>query len=160
MMAKKKQKKYLFFIALVLVAAVVISGVFLLALKSASSGKIALDPEYYNNADQIYLDTEEYEQLIREKKSFIVVSYASICNSKILDFVDDFSEENKVAFIDINWEKLKGTEAREVIKYPPTVFIVEKGKIRAYLDSDAEEDVEKYNDYEVFSAWIKENISF
>ena len=158
MMAKKKQKKYLFFIALVLVAAIALSGIFILALKS--TGKVLLDPEYYNNADQIYLDTEEYEQLIREQKSFIVVSYASVCNSKILDFVDDFSEENKVAFVEINWDKLKGTEAREVIKYPPTVFIVEKGKIRAYLDSDAEEDVEKYNDYEVFSAWLKENVSF
>ena len=70
-MAKKKQKKYLFFIALVLAAAVIISGVFILALKSASSGKVTLDAEYYGTSGSTYIKKEQYEQMIKDKKSFI-----------------------------------------------------------------------------------------
>lgn len=159
-MAKKKQKKYLFFIALVLAAAVIISGVFILALKSASSGKVKLDAEYYGTSGSTSIKKEQYEQMIKDKKSFIVASSASLCNSNILDYIDTFSDEEKVSFVSINWAELKGTNATEMIKFPPTIFIVEKGDIRAYLDSDAEKDVEKYNDYEVFKAWMGENVDF
>ena len=159
-MAKKKQKKYLFFIALVLVAAVVISGVFILALKAASSGKVVLEHEYYGVSGETVLDKDEYEQMLKQQKSFIVASAASACSSDILDFIDDFSENEKIAYFYLNWSNFHESSTGEEIKYPPTVFIVEKGKIRAYLDSDADKDVEKYNNYEDFVAWMRENIEF
>lgn len=153
----KRQKKYLFLVAVVLIVAVALSGAFILSLVSTS--KTTLDQEYYGTSEQIDLEKEDYERMIKQGKSFVVISYASVCNSQILDFVETFSGENNIAFNFINWAKLRETDAAETIKYPPTVFIVEKGKIRAYLDSDSDEDTEKYNNYEAFSAWLKENLS-
>lgn len=157
-MVKKRQKKYLFLIALVLIAAVTLSGAFVLALLSTS--KTRLDAEYYGTTGETAIDKEEYERLLKQQKSFIVASAASVCSSDILDFIDDFSENEKVAYYYMNWSNFLDSATGDEIKYPPTVFIVSKGKIRAFLDSDSEKDVEKYNNYEDFAAWMKENIEF
>lgn len=157
-MAKKRQKKYLFLIALVLVAMVTLSGFFIFALKN--TGKIRLDAEYYGTSGETAIDKDEYEQMLSQQKSFIVASAASACSSDILDFIDDFSENEKIAYFYLNWSNFRDSSTGEEIKYPPTVFIVSKGKIRAYLDSDADKDVEKYNNYEEFAAWMRENIEF
>ena len=157
-MAKKRQKKYLFLIAVVLIAAVTLSGAFILAL--TSTGKTRLDAEYYGVAGETPIDTEEYEQLLKQQKTFIVTSAATACSSDILDFIDRFSENEKIAYYYINWSNFTNSSTGDAIQYPPTVFIVSKGKIVAYLDSDAANDVEKYNNYDDFLSWMRENIDF
>lgn len=157
-MAKKRQKKYLFLIAVVLIAAVTLSGAFILAL--TSTGKTRLDAEYYGVAEETVIDKDQYEQLLEQRKSFIVASASTACMSDILDFVDRFSETEKISYYYINWQNFLDSSTGDVIKYPPTVFIVSKGQIRAYLDSDAANDVEKYNNYDDFATWMRENIDF
>ncbi len=158
MAEKKRQKKYLFLIALVLIAAVTLSGVFILSLKD--NGKVRLDAEYYGTSDEVVINKEEYEQMLKQQKSFIVTSAATACSSKILDFVDDFSKAEGITYFYLRWSDFSDSSTGGEIKYPPTVFIVSNGKIRAYLDSDSGDDVEEYNNYDDFAAWMKENVEF
>ena len=41
-----------------------------------------LDAEYYGAAEETPISTEEYEQLLKQQKSFIVASAATACSSR------------------------------------------------------------------------------
>ena len=50
--------------------------------------------------------------------------------------------------------EVKESSLHEQVKYYPSVAIVSRGKVMAYLRADSDEDVEIYNNYDAFKEWM------
>jgi hypothetical protein len=156
-MAKKKNRKIL---PLVMVLIVVVLGSILFV--GAASGwfdnhKVKLDAEYYaDGAEYMELTVGEYEDLIEAKKSFVVMVDQSGCTTadRLREYMTRYMTETGILTYRMMFADVKEASLHEKVKYYPSVAVVSKGKVVAYLRADEDEDADKYNDYDAFKAWI------
>lgn len=122
--------------------------------------KISLDKEYYceENCEEIFitLDTEEYEKLIDEQKTFIVFVDQFMCEAaeKMKGFATDYANENGIKINRVIFSQMKGSTLREKVKYYPSMAIINKGEIIDWLETDVDIDKDKFEDYTVFKDWM------
>ena len=156
-MAKKKNRKIL---PLVMALIVVVLGSILFV--GAASGwvdnhKVKLDAEYYaDGAEYMELTVGEYEDLIEAKKSFVVMVDQSGCTTadRLREYMTRYMTETGILTYRMMFADVKEASLHEKVKYYPSVAVVSKGKVVAYLRADEDEDADKYNDYDAFKAWI------
>ena len=156
-MVKKKNRKIL---PLAMALIVVVLGSILFV--GAASGwfdnhKVKLDAEYYaDGAEFMELTAGEYEGLIEAKKSFVVMVDQSGCTTadRLREYVTRYMTETGILVYRMMFAEVKESSLHEQIKYYPSVAVVSKGKVVAYLRADEDEDADKYNDYDAFKAWI------
>ncbi len=95
------------------------------------------------DADEVddFLDivTRDYEELIRKN------------HEQELELK---SLRERLAYFD----EMKESYLYKKVKYAPSVIIIKKGKIIAYLDADKNADLDKYQNEKVFEKWIKNYI--
>ena len=156
-MVKKKNRKIL---PLVMALIVVVLGSILFV--GAASGwfdshKVKLDAEYYaDGAEFMELTAGEYEGLIEAKKSFVVMVDQSGCTTadRLREYVTRYMTETGILVYRMMFAEVKESSLHEKVKYYPSVAVVSKGKVVAYLRADEDADADKYNDYDAFKAWI------
>lgn len=134
------------------------------------SGSVTkLDPEYYvsvvaNPDDWDFIETltpEKYQELVEAKKSFILFVDQGGCNTadRLRGFIRDYASENGLQVYRMMFADLKNTSLKGQVKYYPSVVIVSNGNPVQWLDTSSAEDVEEYNEYEAFSAWMNEKVA-
>lgn len=156
-MAKKKNRKIL---PLVMALIVVVLGSILFV--GAASGwfdshKVKLDAEYYaDGAEFMELTAGEYEGLIEAKKSFVVMVDQSGCTTadRLREYVTRYMTETGILVYKMMFAEVRESSLHEKVKYYPSVAVVSKGRVVAYLRADEDADADKYNDYDAFKAWI------
>jgi hypothetical protein len=52
------------------------------------------------------------------------------------------------------FEEVKESSLYTQVKYYPSVVVVSRGRVMAYLRADSDEDADKYNDYDAFKKWM------
>lgn len=125
------------------------------------SSKVVLDVEYYCgeecDGEYMELDGEEYERLIREKKSFIVFVDQTGCKTadKLRGYMKDYATKIGVKVYRIMFDKARETSLHDTVKYYPSVAVVANGRVVGFLRADADEDSDAYNKPEAFEEWIK-----
>lgn len=62
--------------------------------------------------------------------------------------------EYNISIISIPFEEYKKTTFYKKVKYAPTIILINKGKIIAYLDANNDDDLAKYQDITAFTNWI------
>ena len=67
-------------------------------------------------------------------------------------------KNNNISIISIPYDKYKKTDFVKKVKYAPTIIIIHKNKIVAYLDADKDEDVDKYQDINAFTNWVNKYV--
>lgn len=157
-MAKKKSYKIL---PLVMALIVVVLGSILFV--GAASGwfdnhKVKLDAEYYaDGAEFMELTAGEYEGLIEAKKSFVVMVDQSGCITadRLREYVTRYMTETGILVYKMMFEQVKESSLHDQVKYYPSVVVVDKGVVRAYLRADSDEDAEVYNNYNAFREWME-----
>ena len=157
-MAKKKNRKIL---PLVMALIVVVLGSILFV--GAASGwfdnhKVKLDAEYYaDGAEFMELTAGEYEALIEAKKSFVVMVDQSGCTTadRLREYVTRYMTETGILVYKMMFEQVKESSLHDQVKYYPSVVVVDKGVVRAYLRADSDEDAEVYNNYNAFREWME-----
>ncbi|MBQ1387260.1 hypothetical protein IIY68_00455 [Candidatus Saccharibacteria bacterium] len=157
-MAKKKNRKIL---PLVMALIVVVLGSILFV--GAASGwfdshKVKLDAEYYaDGAEFMELTAGEYEGLIEAKKSFVVMVDQSGCTTadRLREYVTRYMTETGILVYKMMFEQVKESSLHDQVKYYPSVVVVDKGVVRAYLRADSDEDAEVYNNYNAFREWME-----
>lgn len=122
--------------------------------------KIKLEPEFYGTAEQITLDVETYEKLIKDRKSFIMISYLPGCTANILTYAKNFSNEHQISIYYLDFSSVRESTLKDTVKYSPSVIVVSDGRVKSHLRADNNEDVEKYNDYVTFKTWLESLIEF
>lgn len=123
--------------------------------------KVKLDAEYYaDGAEFMKLSAGEYEGLVESKKSFVVFVDQGGCTTadRLREYVTRYMTETGILVYRMMFEEIKETSLHEQVKYYPSVAIVSKGRVVAWLRADSDEDAKMYNDYDTFKAWMEKYI--
>lgn len=102
------------------------------------------------------LNAARYEELVKSGDSFVVFVDQDGCTTadRLRGYVSDWASAAGVKVYRMMFEEVKESALHAEVKYYPSVVIVDKGKVRAYLRADSDEDTEMYNDYEAFEGWM------
>ena len=166
-MGKGKQvaskKKGLKVWQLILALIVVVCGTLLFVAAAGgwfSQTKMSLDKEYYCGGacsdGFMELTPDEYEKLIGNRKSFIVLIDQNGCTTadRLRGFVRNYALETGIKVYRMMFSEMKGTTLHEKVKYYPSVVLVNKGNIVNFLRADSDEDADIYNNYDRFKGWM------
>lgn len=120
--------------------------------------KFILNEKYYNNGDFIRVNSNELEKL--ENDNYILYTYNNYCAFSVSceDIFKSFMNKYKIDFISIPFEEFKKTKLYNKIKYAPSVIIVKNGKVVSYLDSNSNDDYQKYQNEIEFEKWISKYV--
>ena len=126
--------------------------------KNKNIDKFYLNDKYYENGKFIEIDNKEIQKL--KKESYILFTYNNYCTLPIpCEYIfEEFMSKYNISFISIPFSKFKKTSYYHKVKYAPTIIIINKGKIVAYLDANSDKDLTKYQDINEFDKWINKYI--
>ena len=155
---KKKQRNTIWLVLTLVV--VVVGGVLFVGAVSGWFGeqKVVLDAEYYNAQSGFTdLTAQEYEELVGAKKSFVVFVDQGGCTTadRLREYVGRYMEEAGVSVYRMMFAEVKESSLHEFVKYYPSVVIVSRGQVVAYLRADSDDDAKVYNNYEDLEGWMK-----
>ncbi len=157
--AKKKSKKTAIIKLIVALVVVVVGGVLFVGAASGwfSKSEIVLDQEYYGEgANYQELSVGEYEGLINDGKSFLVFVDQSGCQTaeELKGYMSQYMARHGVLAYKMMFSDAKNSSLHDAVKYYPSVAIVSKGKVVAWLRADSDEDAAAYNNYDDFEKWM------
>ncbi len=140
---------------------VLIIGVLLLFVcgceREDNSGKFYLDNKYYKDGKYIKVESSDIK---KDNSSYVLFTYNSFCTLAVPceDVFEDFMKENKISFLSIPFDEFKDTYLYDVVKYAPSIVVVHKGEVVAYLNANNDDDLSKYQDTLEFKNWLSEFI--
>ena len=147
-------------VIVIIIGIIILCTIGLFINKNQSNKKIYLTKKYYDNKKQIFLQVDEQEIKKLKEETFLLYTYNSYCKFPVPcdSIFEQFMKDNNITILSIPYEKYKLTDFVKKVKYAPSVLIINKNKVIAYLDADKDEDVNKYQDIEEFTNWVKEYI--
>jgi hypothetical protein len=131
----------------------------LIFITGCESEKVVLNNKYYNS-NGVFIDIHSSDINKLKNDNYVLYAYNNFCNFTIpcdsifKEFMDNYS----IDFLSINIDEYKKTDFFKKVRYAPTILIISKNKIVAYLDSNSDDDYDKYQDAKAFEKWIKEYI--
>ena len=122
--------------------------------------KINLSNKYYNEEKYINIKNNQINEI--KNDNYVIFTYNSYCNLEVPceTIFKKIMEKYKIDFLSIKIDEFKKTYLYKTVKYAPSVIIVKKKKIIAYLDSNKDEDIKKYEDEKEFEKWLQKYINF
>lgn len=123
--------------------------------------KFYLDEKYYGLSEFILVDEKDVLELQNKKSSYILFTYNSYCTFQVPcdDIFLDYMKNNNIGFNSISYEDYLKTDLVKTVKYAPSIILINKGNIVAYLDAENDEDLNKYQDTLEFTNWINQYIN-
>ncbi|MBR3523448.1 MAG: hypothetical protein IKN87_02035 [Bacilli bacterium] len=127
-------------------------------LTGCKSKKFYLEDKYYGNSKYLEISEREYNKI--KDTSFVLFTYNSYCQfSKPCDQVfEQVMKKNNISFLAMPYAEFKKTNLHDKVTYAPSIIIVQKGKIVAYLDSESNDDLKLYQDSDKFEKWLDKYI--
>lgn len=118
--------------------------------------KIYLSNKYYNEGG--FIQVESLDNL--ESDNYLLYVYNDYCNFKIPceTIFKSVMNKYKLDVVSIPFLKYKNTNLYKKVKYAPSIIIIEKGRVKSYLDANKDSDVSKYQDEVEFEKWLNNYI--
>ena len=162
---RKTKKKQAGVLGLIIALVVVLMGgvLFVGAVSGWFDTKVSLDTEYYTDeAKFLDLNIDEYEELIKDKKSFIIFVDQDGCNTadRLRGYMMDYMKQKGILVYRMMFSNVKESSLHEFVKYYPSVVLVSRGKPLEWLKADSDEDAEIYNNYNKFENWMNKYLVF
>ncbi|MCQ2571273.1 MAG: hypothetical protein MJ154_03445 [Candidatus Saccharibacteria bacterium] len=144
------------------VAVAAIAGTAVLFAINSTPSTFRLDDEYYAQSESMDIKKDEYENLISQNKTFVVMIDKPGCvtTKAMRENMVNFPEDTQFKYYRMMWEEVKESSLHEYVKYTPSVAIIYQGKVKAYLQADSDEDAVYFNDGEALKNWIRKYIIF
>lgn len=119
-----------------------------------------LEDKYYNNGNFISVSSIPLNKM--KDESFILFTYNNYCSmaKPCEEVFQEYMKKYKINFLSITFEEFKKTNFYKTVKYAPSIIVVEKGTIVAYLDAESNDDLNKYQDTNEFEKWLNNYIYF
>lgn len=125
--------------------------------------KIILDNEY-KCSDEVcsksFVDITvgEYEDLIKTKKTFVVFVNQDGCATaeRLKGYALDYVLDKGITMLEMTFSDVKESSLYKSVKYYPSIVIVSKGKVVAWLKADSDDDAKVYNEYAEFQKWMNQ----
>ena len=127
-----------------------------LLLIGCTKEKFYFDDLYYKEYKIEEVDSNTFNELVKDKSSFAVFVYLSGCTScsKFSTVLDSVLKEKNVTVLKLSYKDLKGTILEDKVKYSPSLVLINKGTIESYLRSDKDSDLIYFEDSEKLEEWI------
>ena len=127
---------------------------------SKKNEKFYIEDTYYNKGGLKDTTIKEVNNLVKNKKSFILFTYNDFCTFSVpCDSVfEEASNKMNIEILQIPYRDFKETVLHKKIKYGPSVIIIKEGKVVKYLDAEKDKDKELYQDVSKFNTWLKKYI--
>ena len=160
-MTKKNNLKLKQTVAIVSALIAVIMGVITIFI-ALQFRTFRLDDEYYGTNEAIDINKEEYEKLVADKKSFIIMVDKPECftTANMREWMAEFPADMQFKYYRIMWGEAKDSSLHEKIKFVPAVALIRNGQVVAFLDADSDEDAPMYNDAAALQNWIRKYVEF
>lgn len=146
-----------------LVGIVIISGSVVLAVSILNADhRYRLDDEYYAESKELNIEKDEYEDLVSNKKSFVILvdKPGCITTPGMRYNLRDFPEDMQFQYYRIMWDEAKKSSLHEYVKFVPSVAIVYRGEVKVWLQADRDEDTKYFENADDLRDWIKKYIEF
>lgn len=151
-------------VALILITALCLAMFFggYFILRAMTPKKFRLTEELYGASEAIDIDKNDYEKLLEDKKSFVVMIDKPDCytTANMREYMASFPEDMQFKYYRIMWSQARESSLHEKVKYVPSVAIIQNGAVVDFLDANSDEDVSKFNSAETLQSWLKEYIIF
>ncbi len=157
-----KKKTGIILSAIIVTSLLVVGGTIFLLNNQGPKKPFRLDEEYYSISEAIDIKKDDYEKLIADKKTFLVMIDKPGCvmTAEMRDFMSNFPSEMQFKYYRMMWEEVAKSSLHEYVKFTPSVAIVYQGKVIDWLQADKDEDADYFNNAEALQRWIKEYIDF
>lgn len=119
--------------------------------------KFPLSAEMYAKGEVIEITASEFEQLVAEKKSFVVVLHMVVCPAEfpVTNSAKELAYAEGMVIYSLTEEEFKQTVLARTIKYLPSVAIIREGELVGYLDAEADADVKYYKTAAGLKEWLE-----
>lgn len=123
---------------------------------------VQLSAEYYDATAVIDINQEQYDQLIKAEKSFVVMVDNPGCTTtaRMREFLSALPEDLQFVYYRIMWSDAKETSLHDYVKYFPSIAIIDHGRMAYYLRADEDADSDYYNSASDLQAWLEQRIKF
>ena len=123
---------------------------------------VTLSPEYYDATAVIDINQDQYDQLIKDEKSFVIMVDNPGCTTtaRMREFLNDLPTEHQFVYYKIMWQDAKVTDLHNYIKYFPSLAIIDHGRVAYYLSADSDQDAPYYNNATDLANWLETRIKF
>ena len=123
----------------------IISLIFLLFIcgcNKESNNKFYLTEKYYNEGK--YIKTKSDNISKNNKDNYVLFTYNNYCSLAIPceNVFEEFMKKYKIDFLSLPFDEFKNTYLYKEVKYGPSIIIVKKGKVVAYLDANNDDDLD------------------
>lgn len=114
--------------------------------------KFYLDDKYYSSNE--FISVEDLNEI--EHDSYIMYTYGDFCafSTPCEDIFKSFMDQYNISFIKMHYDNFKNTKYYKSVLYPPSVLIIKKGKLIAFLNAEDDNDINKYQDPLEFKNWV------
>ena len=149
-------------IILLAIFAVLVVAIAIFAFVFSRQNPVKLNAEYYNATSVIDIDAAQYEQLIKEEQSFVVMVDNPGCTTtaRMREMLTDLPANLQFVYYRIMWQDAKETSLHQYVKYFPSVAIIDHGRVAYYLRADDDADSNYYNDATELKNWLEQRIKF
>ena len=122
--------------------------------------KLYLDSKYYNEGKYIEVTSEEVNN--KKGEVYLLFTYNDFCAFSVpCDATfESVMKKHNISILSIPIDEYKNTYLFDTVRYAPSVILVNRGKVVAYLDANEDEDISKYTDTNEFEKWLDEYIYF
>lgn len=123
---------------------------------------VQLNAEYYNSTAVVDIDKDQYNQLIKDEKSFVVMVDNPGCTTtaRMREFMSELPANLQFSYYRIMWQDAKETSLHDFVKYFPSIVVVDHGRVSYYLRADEDVDSNYYNDAAALQSWLEQRIKF
>lgn len=158
-MARQRKKLGVVGLSLLLVAVVGGGLLFIGAVSGWFEQKVTLDEEYNCEDDCksfVEVDVEGYENMIKEGKSFVLLVDQGGCKTadRTRMNIGEWAARNQKRVNRMMFSEVKESSLHNDVKYYPSVVVVGKGRVKAFLRADADADADAYNNYDDLANWL------
>lgn len=124
------------------------------------SSRFYLDSSEYAKSEIVELDAAQYQELIDDQKSFVLIARNETCpvEAPLSTTVEQFQNDHNLNIYSLKADKYKETGLSKGIPYLPTAIIYQNGEVVSYLRADSDEDLQYYKTPESFQNWLEQYI--
>lgn len=161
--AQKKTKTFKIAALCILILAVFAIVIVITFGQSKPDIPFRLSDEYYGTSEMLTgLTAEEYEKLLSEKRSFVVMvdKPGCITTPPMRERMANFPDNMQFKYYQFMWSEAKESSLHNYVTFVPSVAIIREGEVVTWLRADSDEDTEYFNSAEALQSWVAKYVAF
>lgn len=123
--------------------------------------KFNLESELYGGSQLKELSVDEFEKLIEEKKSFVLIAHMDFCPAEtpLTSTAEQLVHDDGFTFYGLKSTEFEKSSLSKSVTYLPSAAIYHNGELVKYLDAESDEDIPYYQSAEGLRNWLNNYIN-